>query len=245
MNTNKIAFKVVDEQKNAVHIQQIFAFALANNYPVEACFYKGKEQFLLELFAKYPIVNPSLHTNHYRFDIGTLLEKPEQKYELLDILSHDLELATKIGAKRIIIHPHRFPFPKKLSAQKIAVSMMVNEISGISQMLSSLGVVAYIENTFDDSGFYRLLFEEIKRRNIDNFGFCFDMGHAKVWSSGSFAHWMRFLYDINDMGLPLHSHLHSNDGVFDEHLPFTEEVLGSLRCDDEFLEGLSYLDAVK
>lgn len=199
---------------------------------------------LLELFEKYQISNSTLHTNHYRFDLGSLLDKPEQKYELLDILSKDLELARKIGAKRIVIHPYKFPFTKKTNAQKKVVELLVNEIAGISQMLGMLGITAHIENTFDEISFYRVLFEEMKKRSVQNFGFCFDIGHAKIWSSSTLAQWTRLLYDMDDMGFPIHSHLHVNYGIFDDHLPFFDEILSSISQEDEFLEG-EYLDCIK
>lgn len=244
MNTKRIAFKVVDEQQNSSHIEQIFSFASQNGYPIEACFYKGKEQFLLDLFAKYTIKNPTLHTNHYRFDIATLIEKTEQKYELLDLLSRDIKLANKIGAKKIIVHPYRFPFPKKKSAQKRIIGQICNELTGISEMLKSSGITAHIENTFDESTFYRLLFEEIKAKNISNFGFCFDIGHAKVWSSGGIEEWMRLLFDLDNMGFSTHSHIHANNGIFDDHMPFFDEILGTFVVEDEFLNG-SYIAVVE
>lgn len=242
--SNKIAFKVVDDIKNSSEIEKIFEYASRYDFPVEACFYKGFPQLLLSMFEKYSINNPTLHTNHYKFDLGSMIEKPENKYKLLEILSNELNLAEKIGAKKIIIHPHRFPFPRKISAQKVAIQMLINEIGGISEMLKSFSITAYIENTFDEASFYRALFEEIKGNNIENFGFCFDIGHAKVWSCGDFSHWMRLLYDLEDMHISLHSHLHSNDGVFDEHMPFIPSVLESLRQQDDFLNK-SYAEALK
>jgi sugar phosphate isomerase/epimerase len=240
----RVAFKIVDDVKNSQAINEVFTFAYANNYPVEACFYKDNPQFLLDLFAKYPIKNPSLHTNHYNFDIGSIVEKPEQRYDFLDLLTKDLEFAKQIGAKLVIVHPYRFPFAKKKIAQRRAIEMFCNELSGISEVLRSYGIVAHIENTFDEASFYRLLFEEIKARNITNFGFCFDIGHAKVWSSGAISEWMRLLYDIDNMGFAIHSHIHANDGLFDEHMPFFDEILSNYVSDDEFLDG-SYIEMIK
>jgi Xylose isomerase-like TIM barrel len=231
-----IAFKVVDEEVNAKDTEDIFAYASANNHPVEMGFYHGNPQLLLSLQEKYNIQRPTLHTNHYKFDLGTMLEKPAQKYQLLEVLTTDLEFASKIGAKRVVIHPYKYPFPRKKLAQKRVIEALIPELEGISNLLKARDIMVHIENTFDEADFYLALFEAIRSKGISNIGFCFDIGHARVWSALSFDKWFKYLENIDEMGFEIHFHIHANNGMFDDHLPFLPSVLDDLCKDDEFVQ---------
>jgi Xylose isomerase-like TIM barrel len=235
--SQNIAFKVVDEEVNAPFTEELFKYASANNHPVEMGFYHGNPKLLLDFQAIYKIQRPTLHTNHYKFDLGTLLEKPSQKHKLIEALSVDLELATKIDAKRVVIHPYKYPFPRKKIAQKKTIEALLPELEGVANLLEAGGITAHIENTFDEANFYLALFEAIRSKGVSNLGFCFDMGHAKVWSALSFDEWFKHLEEIDKLGFDMHFHIHANDGIFDDHLPFLPTILNDLDKNDEFTNG--------
>jgi Xylose isomerase-like TIM barrel len=241
--SQNIAFKVVDEESNAPFTEAVFKYASANNRPVEMGFYHGNPELLLAFQDTYKIQRPTLHTNHYKFDLGTILEKPSQKHKALDALSVDLELASKIGAKRVVIHPYKYPFSRKKPAQKRTIEALVHELEGISHLLEARGITAHIENTFDEADFYFALFEAIRSKGVSNIGFCFDIGHAKVWSALSFDEWFKYLENIDEMGFDIHFHIHANDGIFDDHLPFLPSVLEGLDRNNEF--ALDYHKALR
>ena len=52
--------------------------------------------------------------------------------------------------------------------------------------------------------------------------FCFDIGHAKIWSNDSLDDWLGFMADLESAGFILHCHLHANSGFADEHLSLAE-----------------------
>ncbi|MGD9165030.1 MAG: hypothetical protein PVF13_09760, partial [Chromatiales bacterium] len=106
----------------------------------------------------------------------------------------------------------------------------------------------YIENTYHDIDFYQWLFLALKREALDHIHFCFDFGHAKIWSLQPLRAWYDFLVELKRVGKRLHFHLHTNRGLSDEHLSFLEAEWMELCNMDEYtapwnsFEALSLLE---
>jgi len=109
----------------------------------------------------------------------------------------------------------------------------------LDQIAKKEDFVFYIENIYRDVYFYTQLFRELKREGLNNIGFCFDIGHAKVWSRQNLRDWQFFLQELYAMAIPLHVHFHLNNGQEDEHLSFLEftKIKG-----DEFSGYMDYRD---
>jgi hypothetical protein len=101
---------------------------------------------------------------------------------------------------------------------------MIDEVTKrmlrVEEICKEVEFGVYIENTFESIKFYKAVFEKLQNTNWLNF--CFDLGHAKVWSGNSYEEWMIFLSELKQMGFKIHFHLHANHGLIDEHLSILE-----------------------
>jgi sugar phosphate isomerase/epimerase len=76
----------------------------------------------------------------------------------------------------------------------------------------------FVENTYEDLGFYKKLFGAAP----SSMNFTFDIGHMKVHSKRSQAEWIKFLKKLRSEGRQIHFHIHDNDSTADQHKTLTE-----------------------
>jgi hypothetical protein len=121
---------------------------------------------------------------------------------------------------------------------------LYTDLRSTGRMCAEYGLDVHIENTYEDLDFYRRLFRGLVASGIEQIHFCFDLGHAKVWSTDCLEEWLGFLEDLVNEGLRLHFHLHANRGLSDEHLSFvTAERLG-ITSPDSYTSGVDYFQCL-
>lgn len=130
--------------------------------------------------------------------------------ELIEEISH----AADLQASYAIIHDVLYPAPYSSSAQEEEFLQILKK--NVEYLHQFIPMRLFLENTFQSLDFYRKLFEQIQ----DKMDFCFDIGHARLWSKADFSEWKDFLHLLQERGHQLHFHLHSNDGVYDRHESF-------------------------
>lgn len=187
----------------------------------------------------HEVKNKTLHLDHIRSQ-GCNIQ------DVLTQISFSAELADMqcLGISRAVMHYHH-ALPLSLRHHDILLSnlTLVNAIAELN------GVTIYLENTLFDgepanANFYSSLFELVLEYDLGHLGFCFDLGHAKAFSTDSLARWVALLDRLNSHKVPLHFHLHNNGGQTDEHLSFRQADLRDLNEGDAFSGGLHYVEVV-
>lgn len=127
-------------------------------------------------------------------------------------LLKEISLAKRIGAEYCIIHDAKYP--PSVSCEE---EFIERSAKGAEELIRFSPLPLYMENTFAGTTYYRKLFQALKGK----LNFVYDVGHSKVWSNDSYEEWFDLLLELQQLGIQFHFHLHNNDGVFDQHLPFT------------------------
>ena len=232
---NNIGFKIVDKDEDIVI--EILQEADRVHAPVEIGLYgesKRVREFCTEL--NIPL---NIHFNHI---IYSLMDIDKHK----DIFLQEINIAKNIGATYGIHHLAKYPMTGQIGYQDRLIKEVVTHMLRVEKLACEADFEIYIENTFESVNFYRKVFLGLKERQTKKLNFCFDIGHAKVWSGDDFKNWIEFLTELKKLGFKLHFHLHANRGLNDEHLSLMEAkemgfdgndgVFSDLNYEDMFLE---------
>lgn len=224
-----IGFKIVDKDEDIVI--EILSEAENKNAPVEVGLY-GESQRVRE-FCKKIEIPLNIHFNHIAYSLSEL-----DKYK--DLFFQEIEIAKAIGADYGVHHMAKYPMTGQVGYQDTLIKEVLNRMLYVEQLALEADFEVYIENTFESIGFYRKVFDGLKEQYTKKLHFCFDIGHAKVWSGNDFESWMAFLVELKSLDFKLHFHLHANRGLIDEHLSLMEiEDLG-LDGNDSVFSNLTY-----
>ena len=109
----------------------------------------------------------------------------------------------------------------KYSSQSLLEQSMMY-LKNLNETAINHDTIFYLENIYKPVSFYTQLFNRIKAEGYTKLGFCFDIGHAKVWSGNTISAWMELLKEFRRMEIELHFHIHMNYGQNDDHLSFLE-----------------------
>jgi sugar phosphate isomerase/epimerase len=127
--------------------------------------------------------------------------------------SQVMELARRVGPKRIIFHPGydrwRFAYREEL--------WLTNSLRVWEELLEAAGGIGTricLENVFDNRPDH---LGALRDRLGEELGFCLDTGHFLLFSEVTLGEWL----DVFGNGLA-ELHLHDNDGKQDLHLPVGE-----------------------
>lgn len=173
---------------------------LLNCYFMQYCYYQ-KNRVNTHANLQYDVLN--LH--HFKREF-------EAEIKLSKLINSDYSIVHLSSNQR---ENKRYP-GRSLINETWENLMMLNQIARTEDF------VFYIENIYRDIYFYTQLFRELKNEGLNNIGFCFDIGHAKVWSGHNLRDWQFFLQELSAMAIPMHMHFHLNHGEEDEHLSFLE-----------------------
>ncbi len=214
-----LSIKIFDNEKHET-INDKINYAIKNQIGVELCMYNElflneKEQELVR-----NVQNKSIHANH-KYSIFTLAT-PNHKYH--KNFYQEIKFAKQCGTNKMIIHiagdteTGTFYTMPTLAKKE----MFIRFFKFISELPKEYDNFTFcIENTFETPEFFRnflnLSKEYLQPQKI---GFCFDIGHAKVWSSTSIQTWKEFIESLHSESIPLHFHVHANDGTNDMHQTF-------------------------
>jgi sugar phosphate isomerase/epimerase len=149
-----------------------------------------------------------------------------------------------LGASLAVTHVGAEPMTPRLARGTELLDRLLTNLRTANSIFGGEGLRLHVENVFHGVAFYRRLMRAVRDARLDAIGFCFDLGHAKVWSQDSLADWLALLEDLSADGCRLHFHLHANGGLTDEHLAFPEaQRLGLLEPGD-YVGAASYVERV-
>ncbi len=229
MNINNIGFKIVDKDEDIVI--EILQEAGRKNAPVEVGLY-GESQRVRAFCTK--LNSPlNIHFNHIAY---SLMDIDKHK----DIFFQEIKIAKNIGADYGIHHMAKYPMTGQYGYQDRLIKEVINRMQSVENLSLEADFEVYIENTFESISFYRKVFYGLKERQTKKLNFCFDIGHAKVWSGDNFRSWIEFLTELKSLGFKLHLHLHANRGLIDEHLSLIEANKMGYEGKDGVFSDLNY-----
>lgn len=208
---NKLGFKIVDQSVS--EIAPMLERALAELRPIEVGLYFGDPDALASLSrhlhgAEIPV---TVHIDHRRYSIFSL-----ERYEGL---VEQLDQAQALGAKRVVDHISKYPMTRRLDRRDELRQRLAERVARVAAECGSRGLDLHIENTFHDLDFHQWLFDWFDDDGLGTH-FCFDIGHARVWSTRTFADWVDFMAKLERGGRRLHMHCHMNSGLADQHLSY-------------------------
>ncbi len=222
-------FKLVDQQSS--HHGAIIDHAIARGHAVEVGLYYG-DVATLDLFAaRLPQagIPVNAHTDFHHCVVFNL-------HERADRLDAHIRQARDLGSAYSIIHAAVAPLTVREFLRPATLDHLVDNLLRAEDICTHHDYRLHLENTFDSIDFHRRLFEQVRRRGLRRIHFCFDIGHAKVWSHDSLAAWMDFMGELDAEGISLHCHLHANHGLMDDHLSLAE-VSESARSGGDYDDG--------
>lgn len=224
-----IGLKIVDRDAEA--IAPLVDYSLQTQRPLEIGWYHGNPAARRLLRAQLTRTTPKINC-HVDQKLGGVLEAQTQQANLIE----HIELAQAHGARYSIIHTGRGPMSARQSRRPQLFEALLGQLEIIETLCERFDYAMYIENTFHDLDFYQAWFQAIQRRGFKRLHFCFDIGHAHVWSSQPLTEWLGFLQTLQSQGFRLHFHWHINDGLTDQHLSLPEaEARGLLAGDADYL----------
>jgi hypothetical protein len=218
---HNFGFKVVD--KDPELLGPVIDYAIRHGRPVEVGLYFGDPQ-ALELLEQKLFNAPiavNAHTDYDRLTVFNL-------HHNLDLLEDHLRLAkTLLGSAYSVLHIASLPMTLRSARRPDLMKLLLDNLERAEELCVTHDYRLHLENVFHPVPFYRELFDGIHARDLSHSHFCFDVGHAKVWSGESLDEWLQFIEELAAMGFGLHCHLHANQGFTDEHLSMAEvEALG-------------------
>ncbi len=208
---NNIGFKIVDKDEEVVFT--ILKEVQSQNCPLEIGLYGESQK--VRSFCKTLDSPLNIHFNHIAYSLGEV-----EKYKTL--FFKEIEIAKSLGADYGIHHMAKYPMTAQSGYQTALIKEVLERMQIVEDFALQQDFEVYIENTFESINFYQKVFYGLKERYTKKLNFCFDIGHAKVWSGDDFKSWMVFLSELKSLGFKLHFHLHANRGLIDEHLSLLE-----------------------
>ena len=168
------------------------------------------------------------HLDHRRLNIFALDDD-----DLIPVLRRQIENSLRWGASYAINHLSAFTLTPRPENQQALEQKLTNHLRILNRLCREYNFPIHIENTYHEIEFYRRIMLNIQRHGLDQLHFCFDFGHAKVWSLRPLRAWFDFLSELERSGMRLHFHLHTNRGLSDEHLSFLDaEWIGLCELDE-------------
>jgi hypothetical protein len=209
--THHFGFKLSD--RNPQPLEPVLAYAVRHRLPVEVGLYRD-DPATHALFRRYlsgAALPVNAHTHHERCHAGNLQHS-------LPLLEAHIRSARSLGSTYSVLHPSLLPLPRQACRRPALLELLLDNLERAEAVCTRLEYRLFLENIFHSSDFYRELFAGIRARGLTRLHFCFDLGHAQVWSGNTLDDWLNLLEELAAAGFALHCHLHANRGLTDEHL---------------------------
>lgn len=237
----RFGYKIVDRDFESV--ESILESAVEERRPIEIGLYfqDAPTHHRLRVFLEGAALPVITHLDHRKLSVYS-----HGRHQAL--LREQIEASLALGAGHAINHIAPYPMTPRPAYQGALMERLLSNLGSLNGFAQEYGLPIHIENSFHGIDFYRWVFRAIGELGLDHLHFCFDIGHAKVWSRESLLDWMGFMEGLGTGGVRLHFHLHANSGLMDEHLSLMEaERQGYGEPDDftghwGFHEALSRLD---
>jgi sugar phosphate isomerase/epimerase len=221
MNTDialkKIGYKIVDRRRDET--EPLLLDALGSQRPLEIGIYyhDPSTHDLLDNLLPQSKLELNTHLDHRHLNLFALNDE-----EVLDRLKRQIETSLQWGAEYGINHVSAFTLSRRIEYQDALFEKLIDHLRVLNRVCREYQFPIYLENTYQEISFYQRLFSEIALHDLKHIHFCFDFGHAKVWSERPLLAWLELLRELQQRGRDLHFHLHTNRGISDEHLSFVE-----------------------
>ena len=203
---------------------------------------KEEVRLIKKVAAEYQINVESVHCDMEILDPPTIEIFKRAK----EVLLHDLDLVSELGAKILVIHGYIFADPNHVIVDKngglhpgLSVfkglkektdGMLERVKTGMAEYAYEAGKrgVSIALETDTHPGINRMLPELISEADPESCGICFDTGHAQIESDA--------VQTVKWIGAHvICTHLHDNDGKKDQHLPPFKGIISW----EKFLRGLT------
>lgn len=247
MNTDiklkKFGYKMVDRRRDET--EPLLLDAIASQRPLEIGIYyhDPSTHDLLDNLLPQSTLELNTHLDHRHLNLFALNDE-----EALDRLKRQIETSLQWGAHYAVNHVSAFTLSRRLAFQDALFEKLIDHLRILNRVCREYQFPIYLENTYQEISFYQRLFSEIALHDFKYIHFCFDFGHAKVWSERPLLAWLELLRELEQRGRELHFHLHTNRGISDEHLSFVEADWMEITGIDEYtapwnsFEALSAID---
>lgn len=233
-----IGFKIVDKDLEAV--KSIVHAAIEQKRPLEVGLYFSEPKALAlldDLFGNNDILL-NAHLDHRRVNVFSV-----QKNEKL--LREQIETVLEWGGDYAVNHISHFPMTVRLERHGDMMDRLKTNLDFVNAICREYRFPIHIENTFHGLEFYKAIFQAIIDNDWEYLHCCFDIGHAKVWSTSTLSEWLAFLRQLARQGIRHHFHLHANSGLMDEHLSLTEAERRGFTEPDCFTEQWDYFESLR
>lgn len=230
-------FKIVDRSR--AEIEPVLDRAARDGRPVEVGLYFGDSEARALLLERLPRsgLPVAVHLDHRRLSLFDLGSRDTE-------LCGRLDLAARLGAAYAIDHLALEPLSRRPERLRDIVERIGPALGLALRRCSERGLGLHIENVYDEPELLRALFGALATAGFPRLGACFDIGHAKVWSTATLGAWLDLLAQWQREGRRLHFHLHANRGLVDEHLSFPAADRLAISEPDEFTDGVDYYAAL-
>lgn len=153
-------------------------------------------------------LSTTLHAPYKNFNPGS--DKKQIRQISFEMANKSLQLAEKLGAKRIVFHPG-LAYGSDKKQQDLWIKNCLNFWPEFLPQSKEIGSIICIENIYETvPDVFTTLLSTI---NSPQMGHVFDIGHWNLFSTGNLLDW------LNKTSPYLkHLHLHDNQGEEDEHL---------------------------
>jgi sugar phosphate isomerase/epimerase len=192
-------------------------------------YFKHNRQYLLELgFYHKPNALHELFSEYCKNEFKRIVTHNRHRNSVISLyrgtqkLLKELYFSKQLNSQYSIIHLTESKAEEDLFTEPELLFKGFPQLEKLNNIASQYNYHYYLENTYHGISFYKELFGLVKRKDLDRIHFCFDIGHAKVWSANTLREWVDFLEFLKFNDIRIHFHLHLNSGTKDEHLSFME-----------------------
>jgi len=227
-------------EKHAFEVEPVIDAAIAEQRPLEVGFYFADPESWEIINAKVPqaTIPVNIHLNHDVYGLFTI-EKREAE------LHQQLNLAKSIRSDYAVTHLHTFPTNQRPEFRAELAAYLTPRLQLMNRIAAEYDHPIHIENTFHNLAFYRWFFTLVASLDLPYIHQCFDLGHAKLWSTDAFNAWLVWLEEQTAQGIHLHFHLHANNGLADQHLSFPEAEALALTQVDSYTQQYDYFQVLQ
>jgi len=139
-----------------------------------------------------------------------------------DNIIKEIEIGNKYGIKRFVLHMNRYKLNTIHHSERF-FDLIIPLLEELEIELKKKDSEIFIENLYEPLSFYQELFKRIHEKRLNRIHYTFDFGHAKCWSGDNIEEWFEYLRILkNKYNRKFHFHVHTNNGLFDEHKSFLQ-----------------------
>jgi hypothetical protein len=235
----QLGYKVFDRRRDEIEPLLLQALDEGRPFEVGLYFHDPAAHDLLDLLLPGSGCRLNTHFDHRRLNIFALDDS-----DLMTLLRRQIESSLQWGAAYGINHLSAFSLPRRPEYQVALENRLMQHLRMLNRLCKEYRFPIHIENTYHEIALYQQLFSAIAREGLEFLHFCFDFGHAKVWSTSPLRSWLSFMHELEHNNRQLHFHLHTNRGLSDEHLSFSEAEWMEINGMDEYTAPWNSLEAL-